>query len=182
MKKIFLLLLFACPSLHSAELVDRIVAVVGNEIITFSDVRTLERKGAKDPLNSLIRERVLQIEMERFKIDVTDEDTARAVYQVLARNRMTLEELKRELTQKGISFDSYKEGLKVEIRRMKFMEQVVLPRIRISEEEIAKKLGPKPTDEERARARHELIEARLGQELENYLDEVRKKTYVEIKK
>lgn len=177
---LFLLLLALDSS--AGDLVDRIVAVVGKEIITLSDVRAAERYGRKDPLESLIREKILALEMDRLGIQTTDDDLADAIRQVLARNQMSLEQLKTELTAKQTSFEEYKGQLRQEVRKMKFLGQVVVPRIRISEEEIAAQLDSNPTEEERLRIRQKIVESRLGQELENYLDEVRQKTFVEIKK
>lgn len=181
MKKVLLLIVFpAC--LLAAELVDRIVAVVGNEVITLSDLKNYHGKDKKDALEELIREKLLEQEMERISVIVTDDDLGGTLREVLARNRMSLEELKAELAKKGQGFDAYKTQLRHEIRRMKFMGQVIFPRIRVSEEEISRKLGKNPAEEDRLRVRQELIQSRLSQELENYLDEVRQKTYVEIKK
>lgn len=181
MKK-FLFLLILWPVFASSEIVDRIVAVVGEEIITQSDLKSYRGSAKKDPLEGLIREKLLQMEIERLEIEVTQEDTANAVREVLGRNRMTLEQLKAELEQKGTAFEQYKRELAREVRKMKFLGQVIFPRIKVSEEEITKRLGPFPKEEERIRVRHQLIESRLQVELENYLDEVREKTYVEIKK
>jgi len=168
--------LILLPSLlMAAELVDRIVAIVGSEVITLSDLK-------KKPLEALIRERLFHLELERGKIEVTDEELAQGVQEVLAKNRMTLAELKSELARKGSNFEEFKKDLRREIQRMKFLGQVIYPRIQIPEEEVLRRLGPKATDEERLRLRQKLVEERLSEELENYLDEVRRKTYVEIKK
>lgn len=178
-----LLVLFLLPlSLSAGEVVDRIVAVVGTEVITLSALKRFHPPAKKDPLESLIREKLLEIEMEKSGITVTDDDLANALREVLARNRITIDQLKSELTAKGQGFEGYKEELRRQIRRMKFLGQVIYPRVRISEEEINRRLGPHPTEEERLRIRQELVESRISQELENYLDEVRRKTYVEIKK
>ncbi len=166
----------------AGEVVDRIVAVVGKEIITLSELQEYRKNTKKDPLEGLIRERLLVMEMERLGIAATDDDLADALRQVLSRNQMTPEQLRSELSRKGTSFDRYKDQLRQEIRRYKFLGQVIVPRIRVSEEEISSAAGPNATEEGRLVARQKIVESRLTGELESYLDEVRHKTYVEIKK
>lgn len=185
-------LLILLPRLFAAEVVDRVVAIVGGEIITLSDMRGYSSQrsfqaklGAletKDPLEALIREKLLKQEMDRLGIAVTDADINAAIQEVIARNKIPLEALKAELARKGTPFDKYKKDLADQILRMKFMGQVIFPRIKLSEEEVTRKTNGNSSDEARFRARMELFEARTPEELSKYLDEVRAKTYIEIKK
>lgn len=197
MKKFFILtaLVLCIPTVY-AEIVDKVVAVVGSEIITLSDVQKF--KSAKslsksnlsigssvntsntDALQSLIDEKLMDQEMDRLQITVTPEDVNSAIQEVLQRNKASLEELKRELAKKNISFESYKTQLRSQIRRMKFMGQVIYPRVKMTETEIVKKAA-NSTEEARFHARMLLLEERAPSELEKYLSEVRSKTLVEIK-
>lgn len=180
-----------------AEVVDRVVAVVGSEVITLSDVRKYSAQrsanarlagmsssasGTKDPLEALIREKLLKAEMERLGITTTEQEIDGAIQEVVSRNKVTLGVLKAELSRKGMSFEQYKKGLSDQIRQMKFLSQVIFPRIKIAEEELNRKTGPKPSEEARVKARIELMQARSSDELVKYLDETRAKTFVEIKK
>lgn len=183
-----------------AEVVDRVVAVVGTEIITLSDVKqfSAERsanprlseaianvsstsKDPPSPVEALIREKLLKLEMERLGIAATETEINAGVNDVVARNRITLEILKSEIARKGLSFEKYKKDMGDQIRQMKFLSQVIFPRIKISEDEVARKAGASPSDESRVRVRMELLQARSSEELVKYLDEARAKTYVEIK-
>ncbi|MBI2982268.1 MAG: SurA N-terminal domain-containing protein [Deltaproteobacteria bacterium] len=181
MKKTLALLIFIPATLLAAETVDRIVAVVGTEIVTLSDLRRQKSTGKKEALNELIRAKILDSEIERLQISVSDDDMAQAIREVLYRNRLSLEQFKKELGKEGQGFERYKEGLRGEIRKMKFLGQVIVPRIKISEDEISRKAGPKPSEEARFKARQEIVQSRLNPELDAYLDEVREKTYIEIK-
>lgn len=197
MKKSWIILVFwlvfcGLSTALAAEVIDRVVAIVGGEIVTLSEVksysaaRSLQAKlgsiEKKDPLEGLIRERLLKQEMDRLGIAVTDDDINAAIQEVVARNRVTLDVLKSELARKGTSFEKYKKDLADQIFRMKFMGQVIYPRIKLTDEEIARKANGNTSDEARFRARMELFEARTPEELSKYLDEVRSKTYIEIKK
>ena len=201
MKRLIFLTVFAVAIALSgasqSEVVDKVVAVVGNDIITLSDVKqyaaqrsanakltqgiTGTPSATKDPLESLIREKLLKSEMERLGVSATDQDIEMALNDVVARNSITMDMLKSELTKKGISVEKYKRELGDQIRQMKFLSQVIFPRIKISEEEVAHKAGPNPNDQSRVKARMELLQARSSEELVKYLDEARTKTYVEIK-
>lgn len=191
-RRLLIFLVLSTTSLQAAEVVDRVAAVVGNEIITLSDIRNYSQerslegrlvgRDAKDPLEALIRERLLKQEMERLGLSATDGEVDSAVKEVVARNGISLEVLKGELAKKGTSFAQYKKDLGDQIRRMKFMGQVIFPRIKISDEEIARKTGGDSSEAARFRARMEILEARSAEEVARYLGEVRAKTYVEIKK
>lgn len=182
------MLLGLLPAAGWAEVVDRVVAVVGKDIITMSDVkafkaqRTRNSPNSKDPLEALIREKLLKAEMERLSINVAEDEINGMVNDVLKRNKITLEVLKAELARKGMSFDQYKKDISGQIKQMKFLSQVIFPRIRLTEDDVNRKAGPKASEEGRMKARMELMQAKSSEELVRYLDEARAKTYVEIKK
>jgi len=195
--RLFLFALFLmASSAAAAEVVDRVVAVVGSDIITLSDLKKFSAQRSanphgneaaaapvsKEPLEALIREKLLKVEMDRLGVGASDEEVNAAVQDVLKRNNIPMEALKGELSKKGISFDQYKKDLGNQIKQMKFLSQVIFPRIKISEEEISKKAGSSPTDEARMKARIEIMQARSSNELVKYLDEARSKTFIEIKK
>lgn len=196
MKKLVLaLVLFSLglPRVLAAEVVDRVVAIVGGEMITLSDVKGYSAQkslskaygmNGKDPLESLIHDTLLKQEMERLAINASGEDLNNALREVAARNKVSTDALKSELAKKGLSFEKYKEDLSNQIRQMKFMGQVIYPRIKISEEEIAQRAGAKASQSEegRFRARMEILQSRVPDEMGKYLDELRAKSYVEIKK
>ena len=175
-----------------AETVDRIAAIVGGEIITLSDVknysakRSFEKKRlpgeVRDPLEALIREKLIQQEITHLGIEASDQDIAGAVQDVLQRNHASLEGLKAELSKKGTSYEKYKKDLGEQIRQMKFLGQVIYPRIRLSEDEISRKTSGDNSEEGRFKARMKLLEERSPTEIEKFVAEIRSKTLVEIKK
>ncbi|MBI4373634.1 MAG: SurA N-terminal domain-containing protein [Deltaproteobacteria bacterium] len=118
MKKTLALLIFIPATLLAAETVDRIVAVVGTEIVTLSDLRRQKSTGKKEALNELIRAKILDSEIERLQISVSDDDMAQAIREVLYRNRLSLEQFKKELGKEGQGFERYKEGLRGELHSL----------------------------------------------------------------
>lgn len=196
MKKATLFIPFLIAlSASAADLVDRVVAVVGDEIVTLSDVRSFSSRnsmeahllgsnsqGLTDPVEGLIRDRLLRQELERLQLNATNDEVEKAIDEIAARNQVTSQVLKSELQKQGKSLTQYKKDISEQIRRMKFMGQVIYPRIRIADEEIAKKAGKGASEEARFRARLELLESRAPEEIIKFVDELRAKTYVEIKK
>lgn len=129
-----------------AKTLDRIVAVVNDEIITEVELdRAVEKRGRaaaqysalrQDVLNSLIDEVVFRQLMAKSAIEVSDDDLARAIAGVLHSNRMTLAQLKAETSSKGITYEEYKNEIRGEIRRIKFINQVIGPQVKITDQDL----------------------------------------------
>ncbi len=176
----------------AAEVVDRVLAVVGDDIVTLSDLKRFRQspgfesriveKTTSDPLEILIRTRLLKKEIGNLNLEVSEADVNSAVQDVIVRNRITMEILREGLASQGQSLEGYKRELRDQIKQMKFMGQVIFPRIHLSEEEISRKTGAKASEEAKLRARMELFQARAPAELAKYIEELRSKVYVEIKK
>lgn len=131
------------------ELVDRIVAVVNDQIITMSEVEaaakpfmehnTTEAKQKalyKDVLDQLISERLLSQQVEEADISVTDEEVERAIKDILKQNKITEAELQQAVEARGMSMGQYKEDLKSQLVRLKIVDMKVRSRVVIPEAEI----------------------------------------------
>lgn len=155
---VFLALCMVIPQFVGAEVVEKIVAVVNEDPITTYDLEKMiarneegkrlreglpEAMRPKEPadpnkvaLEDCINERLLEQEMKKFKIDVTEDDINKAINNVLQRNKMTEEDLKKEITKKGTSYSSYKEQLKTQLKRIKFMGRVIAPRVKVTNSDL----------------------------------------------
>ncbi|OGQ30341.1 MAG: hypothetical protein A3I75_04135 [Deltaproteobacteria bacterium RIFCSPLOWO2_02_FULL_50_16] len=199
-KTIFLLLIamgMLCPSLYGSQTVDRIIAIVGDDIILQSDLNeVLKIKGIGDKQNSqkkneileeLIDKSLLHQEIEKKDYKVNNEDLANTIHAVLRRNQMTLEALKAELQKKGIPFEQYKMQLVNEIKQSMFFGQIIFPRIKVTEADINNfrmkmKKENKNIDNIDDEMLHRMVaDSRLSEELKIYLKEVRGRTYIDIK-
>src|SRR3989338_289931 len=147
------LFLFMSTSLMADKTVDKIVAIVNQDVITLYDLdRAMApmlaeirkapnfdaaySEAKQKTLEQLIDDALLKQEIDKAKIEVDENELARAIAGVLAQNRITIDMLRSELASKGISFESYKKQLADQIRRMKFIQQNVSAALHISEEEI----------------------------------------------
>lgn len=146
-----LCLLFS--AIARSETVERIVAVVGSDVITLYDLdRAMApyiteinkapnkedkfRSVKAEVLDRLVDDILLKQEMENSKITVTNDDLTRYIRSMLNQNQITIDMFKGELAKKGISYESYKEDLRQNIKRMRFINQEVGARIKISDQDL----------------------------------------------
>lgn len=133
----------------NAVVVNRIAAVVGNQAITERDLSHamgLREKTQKPPKNDpnfrqetldrLIDEELLSQLLSKSKITVSEDDLARAIANILHQNHMTIEALRAEVQAKGMSYDEYKKQVEKEIRKIKFINQVIGPQVKISDQDL----------------------------------------------
>lgn len=154
------LLLASAPD--GRELVDRIVAVVNDEIITMSEVEaaskpfmehntTEEKQRAlyKDVLEQLISERLLSQQVKEADISVTDDEVKRAIQDILKQNKITMQELQQAVEARGMSMGQYKEDLKTQLVRLKIVDMKVRSRVVIPESEIRSEYEKRVANEKR---------------------------------
>lgn len=148
------LLFFMLPIYAATETLDKIVAVVNNDVITQREVQDkidLIKKQAvmahqplpadaelkKQVLEKLI-DRELQMQVvKRAKIEVTDVELNNAVQDIAERNHLSLEQLKQSLAKDGITFEVFRQQIHDEVLLGKVERQAVNPNVSITDEEIA---------------------------------------------
>ncbi len=157
MKSLFLsLLLFA--SVSSAEVVDRVVAVVNNEIVTLSDLKEFSKKvdkgtmiddlllfgqrpeslkgNQKAQLEYLIYERLLDSEIKRQNLSVTIEKVEQEIREIAKKNGVTRNDLMSAIKAQGMSPSDYQSFVKTRIERQSLIEQEISSKIRVSDEDV----------------------------------------------
>jgi peptidyl-prolyl cis-trans isomerase SurA len=141
----------------TAEVVDRIVAEVNDDIITLYElnramepfarrVRAMNRPISEERrmlfdvrekvLNQLIDQRLTDQEAKRFNITVTDAAVDNTVEEMKKRNRMTDRELRDSLSREGLSLEEYREQLKDQMLRARLVNREVKSKIVITEQDI----------------------------------------------
>ena len=143
------------PAAH-AELVDKVAAVVDEQVITLSEVerraapelrqsfnerdpqkRTAMRRAAMEgALESLIAEKLLEREMEEHGITVGDQEVELGLEDVRRQNNFTPEQFEQALRQEGYTVQSYKEFMRKHLRRMKLVNLKVRSRVKVSEKDL----------------------------------------------
>ncbi len=137
----------------SAEIVDRIVAVVNDSVITLSELNAaiavaMERSGNPEKwkkdmvrtrsmvLDSLIEQKLVKQAADKAGIDVSQQEIDNAVEDIKERNNLTQEELVSALAESGITYSEYREQLREQIRQVKFINQEFRSKITISREDV----------------------------------------------
>ncbi|MCP4719920.1 MAG: parvulin peptidyl-prolyl isomerase [Desulfobacteraceae bacterium] len=144
-------------SIASAEVVDRIVAVVNNEIITLlqlnkaikpykvnidaSQKSSEEKKKLvatleKDMLQQLIDRSLTSQEAIKYHIDVTENKVDSAVNNIMEKNKMDQEGFERALSAEGILFKDYRAKIKGEILQSMLINRAVRSKVIITDSEI----------------------------------------------
>lgn len=155
-------LLHAGPaSAQRAVPVDRVVAVVGDEVITLVQLRSamerviqqLRAQNIERPPNNVLAEQVLErminerAQLQRAReigIRVEETTMSRAIGRVAENNRLTEAELREALEREGISWRSFREGLRNEILISRLRESEVDSKVVVTEAEVDNFLANNP--------------------------------------
>jgi len=134
-----------------AEVVDRIAAVVNDDLITWTEVYEIgadhiEGGATADPvarrglelevLDVLIGRRLVEQEMRRLDMAVGEQDVERALSDIARQNGLDREQLQVEVEASGMEWDAYLAELEENLREMMFNQQVLGPRITIRDDEL----------------------------------------------
>lgn len=141
-----------------AEVVDRIVAVVNNEIVLQSDLSSFSKKLDKGEmiddllllgekadslknspqkrLNYLINEKILDSEIKRLNLVVTIERVELEIRDIAKRNGASRADLMSAIKAQGMSASDYQDFIKTRIERQSLIEQEITSKIRVSDEDI----------------------------------------------
>lgn len=171
--------LLAAPVQAAPHVVDRVAAIVNEEMIPLSEVYSraiphmmrLEQEGKatadsrkavlKASLEESIAERLLAAEQKVYGIEVTDAEVEAAIDDVRTQNRMDRETFERALQSQGLTMDTYREKLRQDLASMRLVTFKVRSKVKISEEDIqaeyASMVRDSKTDFE-VRARHIVVQ------------------------
>jgi peptidyl-prolyl cis-trans isomerase SurA len=147
------LALLAAPPARAVVLVDRIVAVVNKEVITYSELheavdraeRQLARQGTPAPQRAVLERQVLerlildkaQLQLARDTgIRVDELQVDRAVERIAQSNNMTLADFRRALESDGVVFDSWRNDIRNQMLMARLREREVDNRVQVSDSEV----------------------------------------------
>ena len=147
-------LLLAWIAAAHAAVVDRVAAVVGDEVITLSEVyevgqEYIDQRLAQEPgnvyarrevelevLDGLISRTLVNQEITRLGLEVSEADVDAAIDDVASRNGMDRDQFRAELERQGIPWTTYRDEAKESLRQRSFTQAVILPRISVNEDEL----------------------------------------------
>ncbi len=148
----FSLLIFSADK-GRAELVDRIVAIVNEDIITLSELneesREIEEKimlsvpyedqteaieeARETALNSLIDKKLIDQSAKEARVSVSDAEVDKALYDVRRKASMSEEQFSNELTRAGFSLNTYRDNLRSQLLQRKIVKTDIRSKIVITD-------------------------------------------------
>jgi len=148
-------LLISGPFSLSQAVVDRIVAIVNQEIITLSEVekmaaplqeeiRTGDRLERRERMNEICRkvlekmieEKLIDQEVKRAGIKVTSKELDGAIEEIKRKNTATQEELEKALARGGLTFETFKKEIERQLLRSKLINVSVKIESNVEEKEL----------------------------------------------
>ncbi len=150
-------ILNASISSGNTEVVDRIVAIVNEDIISLKDLneqmrpfiekisvmkypseqeRLMIYKVREEMLNQLIDQKLTDQEIIRYKITASDKEVDNAIERIKATNSYTDENLREALKREGFTIEEYRKRIKDHILRSTLVNREIKAKIVITREDI----------------------------------------------
>src|ERR1041384_3326958 len=155
MRKVIILLaaLAVVGSAHGVTLVDRIVAVVNKDVVTYSELneavgmaeRQLRRQGTPAPERPVLERQMLerlildkaQLQLARDSgIRVDELSIDRAVERIVQGNKMTLADFRRTLESDGVPFDAWRNDVRQQMTLARLREREVDNKVQVTDTEV----------------------------------------------
>lgn len=139
-----------------AEVVERIAALVGDDVVLLSEVRDQTQayeaswSGLPAPqqaakraeverkvLDDIISDRLLTQQITELKVKISDQEIDEAMQEVMERNRIPdLATFKELVARQGIDWKGYREEIAKQLKRNQFIQAKVGMRIKVSDDEV----------------------------------------------
>jgi parvulin-like peptidyl-prolyl isomerase len=140
----------------TAEIMERIVAVVNGEVITLSELNTAFEpfakrieEGYKGPdkekviaenrlamLNKMIDNIIIDQEAKKTQMIIKDEEVTDTINDFLSRRKMKMEDLITELAKENSSIEAHRKDVKAHLLRMRLLRREIKSKVAVTEEEI----------------------------------------------
>ena len=131
------------------EVIDKVIAIVNDDIITLKDLEGyihLEQKKQftsvneylrnlqlREKLDIFIESMLLKQQARRFNITVTDSDIESVIENIKKQNLITDAELRDQLKKDNVTYEQFTEGLRMNLLRTKVLMRVLSTEINITE-------------------------------------------------
>lgn len=183
-----LILTLLATQAAQAKLIEKIVAIVNDQIITLTDTEAFRKKlkngGLVDDallklnnvdtllkdrdalLKEMIDERLIDSEVKRKNMEVTIERVEQEIRTIAKNNNISRQQLQAALKAKGVTMSQYQDFIKTSLERQGLIEREVTGKIRISDEDISSyymsKKGPSGSQIFEYSLAHIFLSARNG--------------------
>ncbi|MFH1019774.1 MAG: peptidylprolyl isomerase, partial [Pseudomonadota bacterium] len=150
------LLAFFSPPVVQAEMVDRIIAIVNDDVITFSDLNRegaalfrritqeappeqIERallKAREEVLSSLIDRLIVEQRAKKLGISVGNPEVDNAISTIIERNKTTAEKFWQQMVLMGSNERDYRELIRSQVLQERLIDYEIRSRVVVNEERI----------------------------------------------
>jgi peptidyl-prolyl cis-trans isomerase SurA len=130
-------------------LVDRIVALVNDDVITLAELESQARafidQDASDDkrravlrtaLDQLIADKLVQQQIKESHLEVSDDEVERAIDDIARQNKLSRDELKDAVESRGMTYAQYRADFEKQLLRWKLIDQKVRSRVVIPESDV----------------------------------------------
>jgi len=148
---IFVLALLA-PDLCAGEVIDRIIAIVNDDIITLKEAEKqvrVEKEGKfvsineyltnmrlRDKIDLLIDDVLIRQQAKKFKIDVSDKEVEAIIDNIKKQYLIDDTELRQKLKEDKISYDDFVAGLRSNVLKSRLLSRVISPEVNVTEQDL----------------------------------------------
>ncbi len=132
---------------------DRVVAIVDNDVIMYSQLdqrlreveQTIGKRGGQLPPQDVLQQQVLerlivenlQLQVgDRSGIRITDEELNQAMASIAQRNKLSLDQFRAALARDGLSFEEAREQVRREMIISRVRQRRVAERIQVTDQEV----------------------------------------------
>jgi len=201
-KVLFIIIgLLSCLGARAAVEIDRIVAVVNDDVVMASELNDkiqsvkerLQQQGTPLPPDPVLKKQVLdrlimtklQLQMaDRTGIKVDDETLNRTISNIAAQNKVSLSDFRKILEKDGYSYDQFRDDIRNQIKISRLRQRAVDDRVYVTDREINNYLA---TQEHQGQTEQEyhlahILIAMPPSPSAKQLDETRKKAEMVLQK
>lgn len=139
---------FPCLRFAWGEIIDRVVAVVNKEVITFSElekkVRLQAPPGSMQPsmgeyrgiVEEMVNQKLIDQETRQMQVKVREKEVDEFLEKFAKRNKLTVSGLREAVEEKGFTWEAYRTEVRNELRRNDAITQKVQAQVNITDKEL----------------------------------------------
>jgi peptidyl-prolyl cis-trans isomerase SurA len=148
----FFVLSLVMPALCAGEVMDRIIAIVNDDIITLKEAEKhvrVEKEGRfvsineyltnlrlQEKIDLLIDDVLIRQQAKKFKIDVSDKEVEGIIDNIKKQYLIDDTELKEKLKEDNISYEDFVAGLRSNVVKGRLLTRVISPDVNLTEKDL----------------------------------------------
>lgn len=148
----FFVLFLLIPILCTGEIMDRIIAIVNDDIITLKEAEKhvrVEKEGRfvsvneyltnlklREKINFLIDDVLIKQQAKRFKIDVSDKEIDGIIENIKKQYLIDDTELREKLKEDNVSYEDFVAGIRSNVLKGRLLNRVISPEVNVTENDL----------------------------------------------